>query len=222
MTRSGPAVTAEGWSLGIDGLEDPFTGRSLGEVRIEAGLLRHVGERHADQPLDEVFGRGNLRRLGRRPGREVYEECGHRLAKELRAGLEAGLVLGYDARGACGRLATTYLVVLPSGAVAVLRLGNQASVRSVYFVNRSVRRRSAEQRRAAAAGGLVNRYAVRSEQVGAYVQPATGHARRVVNTDTGRVQVRTNIRFCRPERWGFRLDLEGHPYRGRVDVSLAA
>jgi hypothetical protein len=210
------------WSVDLDALPDPLHARPLPGVRVDASFFQHVLARHSAQPLGEVFGDQAFRRLRKRADEEAFRDAVVPLVKELRSGLAVGLTMAFDARDARGRLTTTYLVVLPCGALAALRLGQGVSLRTVYFTDRSLRRHGVEARRGASAATLVNRYAVRSEEFAAYVPPPPTFGRKFTSVQTGRSQVRTNVRFHDPARWGFRPDLVGCPYRGRPDVRFAA
>jgi hypothetical protein len=92
--------------------------------------------------------------MRRRLEASTFADASVLLGKELRTGLKAGLTLAFDARDARGHLATSYVVVLPSGAVAVVRLGRWVSLRTVYFPDPGLRRKSREARRGVSITGI--------------------------------------------------------------------
>lgn len=210
------------WSMDLLALPDPLRDQALPRVRVDACFFQHVIERHAEQPLEYIFGEQTFKWLCKRPSDSLYRDATERLAKELRVGLTVGLTLAFDVPQTRRQPTTTYVVVLPSGATAALRVGREVSLRTVFFPDRSLRRRSLEGRRGAAAGVLVNRYAMRCDELCAYVPPTPEFRREFTNIETGRMQVRTNVRFHDPARWGFRPDLLGSPYRGRPDVRFSS
>jgi hypothetical protein len=103
-------------------LPDPLRDQALPRVRVDACFFQHVIERHAEQPLESIFGEQTFKWLCKRPSDSLYRDATERLAKRIAAvGLTVGLTLAFDVPQTRRQPNDNRMLVVPSGATAALR-----------------------------------------------------------------------------------------------------
>jgi hypothetical protein len=214
-----PRPWQTGWQLPALAGNDPLL------VAVLEQQLQHFTNRHLApgvEPWDELFG---LHLAGRLAGawdaetrladrHAILTEVSDRLGRQAREALSRPLVLDLETCLGSGRfLYRTLCLVLPAGALAVLRqrAGSWALV-TAYFPRATVSEPPARRWKAAVAD-LVRRYCFTPP---ALVPPEPGR-RFEVRASGGPVhEIRRNLRFHVLHTWGFATDLEGNPWRGNL------
>jgi hypothetical protein len=226
MSSAPPRAPDEGpWATSWLDLLDPFNGSLCPPVIIKEDFFEHAIDRHASEPFADLFGtdladafRGCFRTDYPLPQRHAtLADCSRLLERETRLTLNEGLVLAYDVAPADKAPFTTWTVLLACAAVVILRRYPEVlSLRTLYFSRGGLGRRSSQARYRGAVARLVSRYAWMNVELNAIAPPPPHH------TVEAGGQVRRNIRFNRLTEWGFAVDLDGQPWRGRPLVPTPA
>ena len=213
---------------------EPLVGDGPTTVYVTVGpeAWRHVRDKHvgsSGEPWAEWLTHAVVKEAARADDGPLVADVLESLRQAMERGLRRPLVMAYRAYKtgrAVGRDFATWVVLLPAGAVAVLRPGDPGRGRLVtcFYPRSACRGTAADRRWAATARRLVGRYAVMTPGVGFTVPPPT-HLHAVPAGSAEPEEIRTDFRFVTPASWGFRADLRGQPWRGPLppwDGPLAA
>jgi hypothetical protein len=189
-----------------ENLIDPTRDNGRCTIVLSATAWRHITERHQTSP-DEPWNDW----LGASPEAAHAASVLHR---DVRSALARPLILEYEVYPLgrpAGRWPRRWLIVMPSGALLVVRIRpNERShlVATCYFTGASCAERDPGRRWLRTAHALVWRYARIDSQLRGLVArqsletlpfPQKGDLR----------EVRTRVRFVSPTQWGFSDELRG-------------
>ncbi|NMC21532.1 MAG: hypothetical protein GYA33_14070 [Thermogutta sp.] len=179
-----------------------------------------------DEPWKEEFGAGTVTQLGTADGKVPADPAAvnqvlNVLREQAAESLRRPLVLLLRQRGRASK-GLQWLLVLPSGALAVLR-GNHSSARWVtcYYLRAAAVEKRRRLRWQITVRRLVRRYVPIQGNPPQCLLPGPDQEISVVKKGTYVERVRS-LRFITPANWGFCEELNGIPWRGRLTSWPAA
>jgi len=118
---------------------------------------------------------------------------------------------------------TTWHLVLPSGAVAILR-GSGPSLRWVtcYYLRAAAVQKMRRHRWKAAVRQIIRRYVPLKGEPPQWLLPSQEEEVAIRNSEGKVIGWVKNLQFITPENWGFEPELKGCPWRGRLPSWPAA
>ncbi|MGB9687428.1 hypothetical protein [Thermogutta sp.] len=182
--------------------------------------LKHWTSRH--EPWDEEFGKDVIARLRNLvdvcspEGQDVVNRVLEVLEKQTQASLVRPQVLILTLATSTAR-DTKWLLVLPSGAIAILR-GTECVLRWVtcYYLCVAAVERKRRERWKATVREVIRRYVPVRGDPPQWLMPTPQDAL-VLRGSEGKVGgCFQNLQFITPENWGFEPELTGCPWRGRL------
>lgn len=203
------------------------------EIVLDRRCWEHVLSKHVlpgREPWADVFSAEHLQGLCRVEGARAFTNADvaaavEALGSEVRAALERPLALLYEVRRLGGSRrppARGWILVLPSGATAyVHETKNRNRLATCYFPSYALVIANREFRWRRVVARLVLRYGVFDTQRNALLLPTKDTVK--LTPRGGPVeQLHSAIQFVTPASWGFRVELEGCPWRGRLSPWSAA
>lgn len=229
MTSAQPGIFPVAW-CDLPDPTDPHAPRGKRTVMlVYLERWQHIVEKHVAnrvEPWEEVLSE-DARRAALE-GCTLTDEASplvrdslSRLQRQVTASLQRPLVLLYRSERAGKARWRVWLMLLPCGATAYARQkGKKASLVTCYFPKAAVVERRRDRRWSRVLTTLVYRYAKFSQDGRSLVAPDPEHEVTIRSEETQ--ETRTRIQFVTPQTWGFRPELNGCPWRGRLGEWEAA
>ncbi len=193
----------------------------------EEHVARHVVNR--GEPWDSVLETATIAALRKAHAAgiavplQVLQQALERLELEIRRSLERPLAIVHEVRhlgSSSKHVPHVWLLLLPCGATAYVRQGGWGQGAGVgylatcYFPRAATVEPNRERRWARVLRDLVVRYGLLDQRRG-LLPPDDQHVVSVVQDGVVR-EFRSAIHFVTLESWGFRVELAGSPWRGRL------
>jgi hypothetical protein len=221
-----PVCAPEGlWRSTWLPLSDPLTRSLCPPALVFQEFFEHSLAGHPNEPFADLFGPALASdflgcfdpTLPASHRDIVLSDCSRRLELAVGTVLGEGPVLAYDVVDDTGERITTWLVVLPCGALVPIRCyEHYLCPCSLYFPAEGLACKTLEARYRRVVAELAGCYTVPDYTINAVVQPPPDHVVSVAG------ERRTNIRFAHHESWGFLPELTGQPWRGRPPLPSPA
>ncbi len=203
------------------------------EIRLDRQAWKHILKKHVfpgREPWDDVFSPAVFHCLVSSATTEFVEnatvaEAVTDLERQVRESMNRPLVILYErARLRWGDYEprSSWLLVLPSGAIAHVHQKNSCNrMATCYFPSYAVVHNVGAVRWRKVVAHLVVKYGIFDTERKAVRLPEP-HTVKLVSVRGAVEEFRSSIRFVTPSSWGFSIELDGSPWRGRLASWAAA